>query len=171
MPNEQFTRIPTNDPGLERLQDNLERVLLDLEQSAVGFRATKRAAQSIPNTTFTKVTFDTMDYNEGSEWIPSEHRFVAQNPGLLHFDSVVSVVNLAANQLAWAALYLNGSIASVGNAGLGNGANSVSCSVSGDLYLRKNDYVDIWLWHSHGGALNTDAAKGFSWVSGHRVRR
>lgn len=136
------------------------------------FRAHKTSAQSIANNTLTKVTFPTEDVDTLNEWVTDT--FTAKNVGPYLVAATVQLVSAA-----WGAapldfeinIYRNGSVFSTeslpSQAAL---TMTRTISISKVVILAKGDTVDIRLFQSSGGAINTGTASNVVNVTIDRVQ-
>ncbi len=122
------------------------------------------AAQSIDSSTWTKLELDSGHFDTHSAFDATNERFVvpANCGGTYWFSYSVSIDNIYSEKYILGNLYLNGS--SWNNSfSMIRGDNSFSAqspafargSVIGELSA--TDYIELWIWHNHGSAYNTNA--------------
>ena len=117
-------------------------------------RATRGTEQAIPNAIRTKVIYDTEVYDGLGEYDPTNARFTAKNNGWYHVS--VSILfkdaNWPANKVASFFIYKNGSLYSVLARFVIFAAisNAIHLLGSDDVYLNKNDYIEIYAIQDSG---------------------
>lgn len=129
------------------------------------------AAQSIPNSAFTAVTFDqslTDSYGAHSN-TTNPSRMVAQVAGFYDLDGGFSLAasnTTGARDGQW---YKNGSAISTPGAGVvvgGSASNTCTTPMPGlQVFLGVGDYVELFVFQNSGGAINTNVATFTSYVS------
>jgi hypothetical protein len=120
-----------------------------------GCRVYRSTAQSIPGATWTKVQFDTEDYDNQNEYDNSvNYRFTAKIAGVYQVSATVIYTGSAANTRTLTNIYKNGA-----NFAAGNDSSSVSTSqgqtVGVPIKLEVGDYIEIYTYQSSGSAVNT----------------
>lgn len=127
--------------------------ILDLakQSRARGYRS---AAQSIPDSTYTKVEIDTEVFDEQNELdVATNHRFTASVAGYYYCYGIVTLVNLGDGKKIIVAIYVNGTNAGYARTTVG-GTDYAGMAASIVQYLEANDYVELYVYHNHGAALN-----------------
>jgi len=153
----------------QRIHDN---GIIDFpKQSAC--RITKDDVQSIPNDTWTIVKYDDKEYDLNNEYDNiTNYRFTAKEGGYYHADA-----GLLSNSVAWdageywrIALFRNEVEVVFGyrNMVYAAGTFYVDTKLATDIYLAKNDYVDIRAYHNQGGAVNTYAHVVYDYFNIHK---
>lgn len=127
-------------------------------------KATKVAAQSIPGSTFTALTFDTNTYDVGPVHSTSSNptRFTAPTggAGIWLFSGTAGIVP-GAGTLRVLAVFRNGvEIARVSASPLGGGWNT-DINISIPVLIADADFVEFQVFQDSGGALNTVPAETF----------
>jgi len=135
------------------------------------FSVYRNAAQSISNSTFTKIQFDTKIFDTATAFdITTNYRFQPTVAGYYQINGVVSMVGSVVGVMGveiykTGAAYTRGSV-STNNTGLGGCA-----SVSSTIYLNgSTDYVELYVWQSSGGALSIQTGTDLTQFSGALVR-
>lgn len=137
-------------------------------------RATRSTAHAIPTATWTKMAYNTETYDERSEYDHTTNfRFTADNAGYYQVNANVlsASVSWTATQVWQIAIYKNGGIWCIGfrffaNANVTGYATS---RVSDIVQLNADDYVEIFVFHTQGGSVNTHADPNFNYFSIHRL--
>ncbi|RQT96068.1 hypothetical protein DF165_12935 [Burkholderia cenocepacia] len=109
------------------------------------FNAYLSGNQSLTAGTWTKLTFNTLDYQNGSGFSTSTGRFTAVVPGRYEFRCLVNTTATnASNATHYIGLYRNG--ANVRSAGVGvpSGTNFEAGAVSAQIVMSVGDYVECW---------------------------
>lgn len=131
------------------------------------FSAYRSAALSIAGgSAFTKVTFDTKEYDTGTNFdiVTNVGRFTVPVTGFYRFNALVGI--LTAGSFVYSVnLYKNGSIfktlfqtkTNAANTSTGNGV-SVSAAAS--------DYFEIYVFSADSGANNANVGQGSAWFCG-----
>lgn len=107
---------------------------------------------SIATSTFTKITFDTTDFDTNSNW--SSSRFTATSPGFYRVSAIMTIASVFTGTIALA-IDKNGSTfsQSTGGAGSNQGWN-----IADIVQLAVGDYIEIFGFQSSGGTLATIAS-------------
>jgi hypothetical protein len=130
-----------------------------------GVRAKRTTTQSINNTTWTVVAFDAADdFDDDAMHDTSTNngRLIAKTAGTYLIIANVGFVTNSTG-LRYAAFRVNGG-GDEGTHGIaftpGHGSGGVQMNLSTVLTLALNDYVELLVFQSSGGALTTDAFDG-----------
>lgn len=126
---------------------------------------------AIPSATFTKVTFDTIEYDTDSLFDDTNDRFVADTASYYRF-----TVNLRLdtdsndNQDHLVRIYKNGSvwkdvIRTDGN----TGGSIVNVNGSFDVYLEQGDYLETYVYISGGTTRDINLGQASTWMSIHKL--
>jgi len=132
----------------------------DLPSTIAGpaFRAYLSATQSIPHATFTKLQLDTEVFDTNSNYDnATNYRFTPTIAGYYFVAMTTYIANLAANEIAIAAIYKNGSE-------IHRGTQVVNALLAGNqsaastlLYMNgSTDYIEFYVYHSHGSSRNAN---------------
>lgn len=118
------------------------------------FRAYQSSAQSVANTTFTKISFDTEVFDTASCYDTSNYRFTPNVAGYYYIKGMVRYTGTSDGKVLVARIYKNGS-----NDTAFEGSSSSSQSstqTSALLHLNgSSDYVEFYSYHNYGVATNT----------------
>lgn len=130
----------------------------------VSFRAHQTTAQSVAGATFTKVLFQTENYDIGDNFASSA--FTAPVSGLYAFSCAIHA-NAAAGQRCLLSLFVNGATVSrVFDFSTGV-ADFSSAIGGGTLRLAAGDVVEVFVWYT--SAQNTAIGTSLTYFSGHRI--
>lgn len=148
------------------LRDNLTEL-----RSSLTCRAYRSTAQSIPNNTNTLLSMDA-ETSDTPNWHSTSANTDRITPDVAGLYLIVGQVVFAANStgVRQAILYRNGTsgqyIASQGRGTTVSATEAVDVNVMG-VYPANGttDYFGIALYQNSGGALNTVADEGFTWLS------
>lgn len=136
------------------------------------FRATRGTAQSIPDTTWTKVQYNIEDFDNLGEYAHgTDYRFTAQKAGYYQVNAAMLFVSttLGAKTLCIFELYRNGSAVSrLELKYYPSGDHTMSLAGSDMIYLAAGQYIEIFAYQNSGGAINTDANTARNFFSVHR---
>jgi hypothetical protein len=111
------------------------------------FSAYPSSAQSYTNNTFTKITFDTEEFDTNSNF--ASNRFTPTVAGYYQLNSAVSM-NSTAQNYAFISIYKNGSEYKRG--GASNATQMYGVSVSSLVYFNgSTDYVEIYALAANNG--------------------
>ena len=118
------------------------------------FSVSSTALVSAANTTFTKVTYDTEDYDTNSNFASS--RFTPTVAGYYQINATIVFSGIVAvGKKSFVTIYKNGSRFLDGNNAAQISGETTQNSVSGIVYLNgSTDYVEIYGWQDTGGAQN-----------------
>ena len=116
------------------------------------FMAKLAGNQTIAHGTLTKVQFNSVDYNVGSNFNTSTNRFTAPLAGKYLFCSNIYVYSTYQVEIF---IYVNGSVFLRHAGTLGNSNDNPNGRViSAVLNLSQNDYVEIYAYHARTGDTN-----------------
>ena len=131
------------------------------------FSAYSSSATTLTNNTFTKVLFDTEEYDTNSNFASS--RFTPTIAGYYQINSTVAMASgTYKNELA---IYKNGSAYKYGTYPNQVTSDTAFASISSLVYFNgSSDYVEIYAYQNSGGALNTQTSGASNWFNGAMVR-
>jgi hypothetical protein len=131
------------------------------------FSAYAGSVTSMANNTFTKVNFDTEEFDTNSNFASS--RFTPTVAGYYQINSVVGFASgTSKTELA---IYKNGSIYKYGMYPNLSTSETNFTTISSLIYLNGSaDYVEIYGYQFSGGALNTVTNSSNTWFNGCMVR-
>lgn len=154
-PLQPHTHNLVDSPGIDKVANGLY---------AVG-RMHISGAQTIANTTDTKVNFNVRDFESGSIKVDlTNHRFIATMEGYYFVSATVYYDSPTATKNYITELYINGdtgtqkayNIYVAPNTTVGGG------KIFGIVHLNKNNYAEIYTYHNTGSNSNTSA--GYPYV-------
>lgn len=153
--------LTANTPqNVNDLNSNLSAIVTEINAQVPAVRCTNTVAQSVNNTTLTAITFDTETHKTVSgmhSTSSNQSRLIATSAGLYTIAATVGfVANATGTRMI--SIRLNGTTALTG-AGNIRAVNSASeatyLSVTTTYRLAVNDYVEVMMYQSSGGGLNT----------------
>ena len=118
------------------------------------FSAYSTATVTAANTTFTKVTYDTEDYDTNNNFASS--RFTPTVAGYYQINATIIFAGIVVSgKISLVTIYKNGSRFLDGNAAAQISGVTTYNSVSGLVYLNgSTDYVEIYGYQDTGGSQN-----------------
>jgi len=149
---------------------NLYRYELKKEVVLSQIRAYLSAAdQSIPNTTYTKVTLDGETFDVLSEFDNAvNYRFTAKTAGYYLATGHIRYKDPVADKSLFAVLYKNGVLyTAIGNQSAYT--SRISTSVIDLIYLAIGDFIELWTWHDCGVAEDIQADETRTFLTVHGV--
>lgn len=135
--------------------------------NAPAFSARGSALQSVSDQTFTKVAFNTEEFDVGSCYDHStNYRFTPNVAGYYHLRATINA-GASATGGVWVLLYKNGSVFKSGQY-LANSNAAPNFSVEALVYANgSTDYFEIYCWHNAGTSINMGSASQNLTFSGH----
>lgn len=136
-----------------------------MPQSVVAFSAYQNTTQSVPNITWTKLQLQAEEFDTASFFDSvTNYRFQPTVAGYYQFEAGFSIAVTSGFVLT--ALYKNGVIAKSGPNTIAT-TNGLQGSVVSLLYLNgSTDYVENWVFHSTGGAQNSNTTAANTYFQG-----
>jgi len=142
--------------GLVVTPDNSGNVLLQYNgQSAPAFSA-QLSTTSVPNTTWTKVTYGTENFDTNSNYASS--RFTPTVAGYYQINANLRYANSIGGTVLQMAIYKNGSLYTLVSNGVSTGVTRALCAATLLYCNGSTDYVEIYTYQNSGSTENTDAA-------------
>jgi hypothetical protein len=142
--------------------------LTNFPDNTPAFRATSSSSQSIPSSVWTKVTFDTEDYDTDSAFASSTFTVPSGKGGkyIFHWNVVTSIDD---NESVIARLYVNGSAQTVTFARNLSGGSLEAISVNRSVHysLSAGDTVELYMFQNQGGAQDNNAA--YTYFAGYKL--
>lgn len=138
-----------------------------MPQNVVTFRAYQSASQSIPNITWTKLTFNTKDFDTGGYWDTVNNRFLPLVSGYYS-------ITLCGEHSATAGgmcidLRKTGTRITVGAIPFVTGIGT-AMTISTVIYLNgSTDYIEAYMYQTSGGAANTSSGNTETTISGYLI--
>ena len=108
--------------------------------------------QSLANSTFTKITFDTEDLDSDGTF--ASNRFTPAVAGYYFIFALLAFDELADGKTGYCAIYKNGSHLFSGTQMTGAGTSMAVAQVNAIVNLDADDYVEIYGLHNHGSNRN-----------------
>ena len=130
------------------------------------FRVGKNdAAQSIPTSTFTKLTFDTETFDTNNNFASST--FTPTVAGYYQFNANALFNTITSGQVVIIAIYKNGAAYTRGSGGyLNNTSGDIELTVSALIQANgSTDYFDVYVFQNSGGnrdIFNSEVLTSFS---------
>jgi len=118
------------------------------------FRASASGSQTLSNTTFTKITFDTEIFDTNSNYDTSLSRFTPTVAGYYYIHGVVRFTATTASKVIVARIYKNGTYYTAYEGVTGTSDSSVQTSAL--VYCNgTTDYIEFYSYQNSGGNLST----------------
>lgn len=152
---------------LEWLQSKVQWVTPSMIYNTHCFSATSTDTIPYVTTTYVKMTFNALVYNPDGAFSLANDRYVAPVKGVYHFDAATRTVD--GNESVFILIYVNGvAERAVRPADFKALVGSVySASISADIPLEVDDYVEIYVWTDDGADSN--GASHENWFNGHLI--
>lgn len=140
-----------------------------LAPTGPAFSAYAGSAQSIANTTHTKIQLNTEVFDTNSNFdSTTNYRFTPTVAGYYQITGSVQLASTSA--ISAVEIYKNGGIAAQGR-GVGTGGLNQAGNVSAILYANgSTDYFELYVYQPSGGAINTTAASDLTYMCGALIR-
>jgi len=134
------------------------------------FSAFQSVAQTgVSNTTFTKVTFTSEEFDTNNNFASST--FTPTVAGYYQVNACVTIESAVNNTGILSAIYKNGSLYKMGSVSQGNGSANPQGATSVLVYLNgSTDYVEVYLYGTAGGSFSTSAASTSTYFQAVMVR-
>lgn len=135
------------------------------------FSAYSGSAQTLNNSTWTKLAINTTEFDTHSGYNTTTYRFTAPSAGYYQVNGCMGFASMLVNSgVVLIAIYKNNNEFKRGCRVPGNTAG-VSVNVSSVVYLNTSDYIELWGFHNNGSALNVESGQAYgSLFSAIRVR-
>ena len=136
-----------------------------------GFRATRGTAQSLPTGAETKIQYNTEEYDIQGEYDNvTNFRFTATKAGIYAISAsfLTNTVAWDAGELFIIQLYKNGVLAVQGHRDFAQVAQTsayLASAICDQEYLAVGDYLEIFVYHNQGAAINLYADDTFNFFS------
>ena len=133
------------------------------------FSAYSSTLTSVPNTTYTKIVFNTKSFDTASAFdSTTNYRFQPATPGYYQFNLCVQAAAVGGSSEA--GFFKNGSAINNGMQIPNNAATGTILSASCLIYLNGTDYVEVYMWQNSGGTVNCGSNSVNYSFSGSMVR-
>lgn len=135
------------------------------------FSAYGSALQSVANATYTKIAFNTEEFDTNSNYDTTLYRFNPKVSGYYHVNAVcVFGASLTAGVRGIVSIYKNGSSFKLSSANL-NSVSQTNIMNSALIYLNgSTDYIETFGYQDSGGALSSGSANSTVTFSASLVR-
>lgn len=142
-----------------------------IESDEGRFNAYASSAQSINNTTFTKIQLDA-ESEDVSGWFDSttNYRYTPTVAGTYLFVGALQI-NLIADQ-AWmiASIFKNGAENARYSTNYASGTSNMTVPVTAFIAMNgTTDYVELYGYHGHGSSRSVQTGSAFTYLSGIRI--
>ena len=129
-------------------------------------------ATSIPTATFTKLTYSTENFDTTGDYDNStNYRFTPSVEGYYQVNGCCGIASLGDGKQALVTIYKNGSEFRRGSQNTVGAAQSTVQNVNALIYMNgSTDYIELYVYHSHGSNLNTFSAAKYQYFSASLVR-
>lgn len=144
--------------------DRLDGIEGQLNPTISMFSVALDADQSVNSASITQVEFDTVQFDENSDFDVDTYRFYAPVNGYYFTSVLVRFSAPVADKYCYARIRLNGS-AVVANYCHTSNTNQVNANVNVTLYMTAGQYIDVVVYHNFGSAKDIDSGSGATrWV-------
>lgn len=126
-------------------------------------------SQTITASTTSKLTFDTVTYDNKSWWDATNKRYVPLKAGAYKIEAAATAVILAA-EVFYVRIYLNGSLVAVG--GNGPGVNSTDVTAFASTIITMNgttDYIEAFFNHTSASSRSTSLGTSGTYLVINRI--
>jgi len=125
-------------------------------ESPSGFRAYRTTSQTIPNGTWTKVEYNTEEYDTLGEYDHvTNFRFTATKAGKYLVTAICGLDNMGDGKIVTLMIRKNGGVARRLVTSTTGAAGGVCFSGAGIMNLDANDYLEVWLYHTDTASRDT----------------
>lgn len=127
--------------------------------AAPTFSAYQSSAQGIPNGTYTKISFQTEEWDTASAFDnATNYRFTPLVAGYYQVSGGASILQLINNTSMQVVIYKNGSAYKEGSSGASSASFYPRANMSALVYLNgSTDYIELWVAHNFGLTYNLSA--------------
>jgi len=136
--------------------------------NTAAFRVTNSSVQSIPNDAWTKVTFDTEDYDTDSAFASSTFTVPSGKGGkyIFHWNVMSSIDD---NESVIARLYVNGAAqtSTFGRGLSGGSGEAITVNRSVHFSLSAGNTVELYMYQNQGGAQNNNIS--YTYFAGYKL--
>jgi len=135
---------------------------------APAFNAYASSTTSIPNTTWTKISINTVTFDTNSNFNTSTYRFTPTVAGYYQINGMAQL--LSTSQAYAIAIWKNGGAVSQAS-GIGASGLNGSANTSVVIYLNgSTDYVELYMYQTSGGSINANGGSNVTALSGFLAR-
>lgn len=161
-----------NEPTIHALHSIAERLKNDIDYTDHYFEVYYPASVSVPNSTWTQLTFTKEIKNPRGLYNTSNGRFTAQVSGWYVFTLVWRFENTSGAYRYVLNMHKNGSSWRYFDDREGSGSKSNTSTGTVQTYLQAGDYIEPYFWHNVGSTRSypTGTSSAINAFSGHLVR-
>ena len=163
--------------GLVVSPDNSGNIVLQYNGvAAPAFSVYETATQSFSSSTWTKVAFDTKEYDTNTNFSVANSRFTPTVGGYYQINATADCdAGSSANNLQRGvlAIYKNGTLYKCGGVAwsLANGNRELSTNVASVVFCNgTTDYVEIYIYGIASTNINTGGGAVYTWMNGCLLR-
>jgi hypothetical protein len=140
--------------------------------AAPTFAAYQSSAQSITDSTFTKIQFQTEEWDTASAFdSTTNYRFTPLVAGYYQASGGASILQLINNTAMAVAIYKNGVLYKLGSSGTSNAGFYPKTNMSALVYLNgSTDYIELYVAHNLGATYNLSATISATYFQAAMVR-
>jgi len=150
---------------------------IEMRETAYSFQGDAFSAyrgtsvQSIPNSTPTKVQFNTESFDVlGSYDSTTNYRFTAKRQGHYQINASIEYSAIAADKIAGIYIYKNGALYRQGGIVSHSTTNVISVNISDLVEMNgSTDYIEIFTFHNSGAAVNINYVNNPTYFSAARL--
>jgi len=136
--------------------------------TAVSFSVHKNGTnQSIPNSTDTKVTFSTEEFDIGGYFDTTNSRFTPPT-GYYNFNASVTLQASTNTNIIFLSLYKNGVSYKLGIYNRASGTGAIGADINCIAAANGTDYFELYVYQDNG-TQNVSGAAANSYFTGHRI--
>jgi hypothetical protein len=133
------------------------------------FSAYAGAGTSIPNTSATKIAFNTTEFDTNSNYSTANSRFTVTIPGIYQISATINFGGYYAYANPY--IYKNNALSKTGySGGTTNSSSGANYGVSAILNLVAGDYIEIFVNQSSGGTVTSASGQTNTYFQGFFVR-
>lgn len=138
---------------------------------APAFSLIKTSTQAVANSTSTKVTWDSAEFDLTSDADLTNNRFTPSVEGYYQFNANVRFDSLGDGDIVFLLFFKNGSEIKRGIQYRQGAASSINVNASSLIYMNgSTDYVEIYAQHDYGSNRNIASSSTYTTFSGFLVR-
>lgn len=163
-------RIEINENKLITAESKLESL-----EEVIAFSSFINTSKPLTPNADTKIIYDNEEYDYGNNYDPILGRFTAPVKGIYNFNANISLnqSNWSVNQIFVLVLYKNGSVYKIGyryEARVNFTSGHVPSMVFSDIFLNKNDYVEVF-YHVSPSGIRTFPSASYNRFQGHIIKK
>ena len=135
-------------------------------------RYTKNDAQSIPDTTITKIEYDDVDYDTLSNYDTTNFGFTVPHDGYYNVNAGLMTESVAWTAGQYGIIYIykdDSSVSQYLEEIDANVTKYLNLPISDTIKASKGELINIRFWHNKGSSTNTYTVQQYNHFSVHRV--